>query len=260
MPWAQAAERCDALPPQARVRALSQPTQSYVRNCLLSAMTSGDYALLQPGLEAVILDRDMVLEEADLPIEHIFFPNRGVGSIMAVTSQGERVEAGIFGREGMSGTSIAMGTDRWPMKTLIQVAGDGYRIEAGRLRQAIEESRSLHMLLLRYGQSLAVQTAYTALANVTYPVEVRLARWLLMAHDRADGDEVTLTHDYLSVMLAVRRPSVTTALHILEGNLFIKGTRGIVTIRDRPALEEFADGSYGKPEVEYGRLIGPFFQ
>jgi CRP-like cAMP-binding protein len=227
---------------------------------MLSAMTPGDYALLQPGLEGVTLDRDMVLEEPDAKIKHVYFPNRGVGSIMALSSQGERVEAGIFGREGMSGTSIAMGTDQWPMKTVMQVAGEGYRIDTGRLSQAIGESGSLHRLLLRYGQSLAVQTAYTALANVTYPVEVRLARWLLMAHDRVDGDEVALTHDYLSVMLAVRRPSVTTALHILEGNLFIKGTRGIVTIRDRPALEEFADGSYGKPEVEYGRLIGPFFR
>lgn len=227
---------------------------------MLSAMMPADFALLQSGLEAVPLDRDMVLEVRDAPIEHVYFPNRGVGSIMAYTSHGERVEAGIFGREGMSGTAIAMGTDRSPLQTIIQVPGDAYRIGTGKLIEAIERSRSLHTHLLRYGQSLTIQTAFTALANVTYPVEVRLARWLLMAHDRADGEEVTLTHDYLSVMLAVRRPSVTTALHILEGNMLIKGTRGIVRIRDRAALEEFADGSYGKPEAEYGRLIGPFFR
>lgn len=81
-----------------------------------------------------------------------------------------------------------------------------------------------------------------------------------MAHDRADGDELALTHDYLSIMLGVRRPSVTTALHILEGNLLIKGTRGTITVRDRPGLEEFSDGSYGKPENEYARLISPFFK
>jgi hypothetical protein len=80
-----------------------------------------------------------------------------------------------------------------------------------------------------------------------------------MAHDRTDGDAVTLTHEYMGVMLAVRRPSVTTALHVLEGNRLITATRGTITIRDRSGLEEFSDGSYGPPEAEYTRLIGRFF-
>ena len=106
---------------------------------------------------------------------------------------------------------------------------------------------------------MVAQTAFTTLANVTHPVEVRLARWLLMCDDRSDGDEVRLTHEYMAVMLAVRRPSVTIALHILEGNGFIKARRGMITVRDRPGLVEFSDGSYGRPEAEYTRLIGPFF-
>lgn len=205
------------------------------------------------------MEKDLVLEECDQAIGHVFFPNTGIGSVMAFTPHGDRVEAGIFGREGMSGTALSMGADRTPLKTVMQVSGDGLRIEVGAFRRAIEQSRSLHNLLLRYGQTLAIQTAYTALTNVTHPVEVRLARWLLMAHDRVDGDELALTHDYMAVMLAVRRPSVTTALHVLEGNRLIRGTRGVVTVRDRAALEEFADGSYGKAEAEYGRLISPFF-
>ena len=222
-------------------------------------MTADDFGLLQPHLEPVTLLKDKVLEESDQAIGHVFFPNTGLSSVMAFTSHGDRVEAGIFGRDGMSGIAVAMGSERTPLQTLMQVGGEGLRIEVGAFREAIERSRALHMLVLRYGQSLAIQTAYTALTNVTYPVEVRLARWLLMAHDRADSDELLLTHDYLSVMLAVRRPSVTTALHILEGNRLIRGTRGVVTVRDRAALEDFADGSYGKPEAEYSRLIGPFF-
>lgn len=237
----------------------SSPSQSFARNSILSAMTAADYGLLQPNLEAVALEKDMVLEERDQAIGHVFFPNEGLGSVIAYTSQGDRIESGIFGREGMSGTAILMGAERTPLQTIMQVGGSGLRIEVGAIRQAIEQSPELHKLLLRYGQALAVQTSYTALANVTHPVEVRLARWLLMARDRTDTDEIPLTHDYLSVMLAVRRPSVTTALHILEGNKLIRGTRGIITIRDRAALEEFADGSYGKPEAEYSRLIGPFF-
>ena len=238
---------------------MSSPSQSFSRNCILSTMSADDYGLLQPHLESVAMEKDSVLEERDQAIGHVWFPNTGLGSIIAFTPHGDRVEAGLFGREGMSGTALSMGADRTPLKTVMQVGGEGLRVEAGAFRHAIEQSRPLHTLLLRYSQSLAVQTAYTALTNVTHPVEVRLARWLLMAHDRADGDELALTHDYMAVMLAVRRPSVTTALHVLEGNRLIRGTRGVVTVRDRAALEEFADGSYGRPEIEYGRLIGPFF-
>lgn len=102
-----------------------------------------------------------------------------------------------------------------------------------------------------------MQTSYTALSNAVHPVDERLARWLLMCHDRVDGDELALTHEFLSLMLAVRRPSVTTALHVLEGNRFITAERGYITIRDRRRLEEFAGDAYGRPEAEYKRLIGP---
>jgi CRP-like cAMP-binding protein len=212
-----------------------------------------------PHLQPVPFTKDMVLEENDEPFSHAFFPNTGITSIMAITQTGDRVEAGLFGREGMSGMPILLGADRSPLKTIIQIPGEGYRLEVGALREAIEQSRPLHTYLLRFCQAMVAQTAFTTLANVTHPVEVRLARWLLMAHDRTDGDEVALTHEYMGVMLAVRRPSVTTALHVLEGNRFIKASRGVITIRDRTGLEEFSDGSYGRPEAEYTRLIGPFF-
>jgi CRP-like cAMP-binding protein len=234
-------------------------SQSLVRNCLLSAMTPADYGLLQPHLEPVPFTKDMVLEENDKIFTHAFFPNTGVTSIMAITRTGDRVEAGLFGREGMSGMPVLLGADRSPLKTIIQIPGEGYRMEVGALREAIEQSRPLHAYLLRFCQTMVAQTAYTTLANVNHPVEVRLARWLLMAHDRTDGDAVMLTHEYMGVMLAVRRPSVTTALHVLEGNRLITATRGTITIRDRSGLEEFSDGSYGAPEAEYTRLIGRFF-
>ena len=236
------------------------PSQSLIRNCLLSRITPADYGLLQPYLEPVPFAKDMVLEESDEPFPHVFFPDTGITSIMAVTRTGDRVEAGLFGREGMSGMPILLGADRSPLKTIIQIPGEGYRIATDALRDAIERSRQLHAYLLRFCQAMVAQTAYTTLANVTHPVEVRLARWLLMAHDRTNGDDIALTHEYIGVMLAVRRPSVTTALHVLEGNRFIRATRGIITLIDRPGLEEFSDGSYGRPEAEYTRLIGPFFE
>ena len=138
------------------------------------------------------------------------------------------------------------------------MAGDGYRVEAGALRSAIAEAPALLPPLLCYVQTLITQTSYTALSNVNQSVEERLARWLLMSHDRVDGDDLPLTHEFLAIMLAVRRPSITTALHVLEGNRFIKARRGHLTLIDRDAMIEFTDGSYGVPEAEYDRLVGKF--
>jgi hypothetical protein len=103
---------------------------------------------------------------------------------------------------------------------------------------------------------VGVQAAYTALSNAVHQVDERLARWLLMCHDRTATDEISLTHEFLSLMLAVRRPSVTTAIHMLEGNRFISAERGFITIRDREGLEEFAADAYGGPEREYETILG----
>lgn len=111
-------------------------------------------------------------------------------------------------------------------------------------------------LLIRSSHNLATQVSYTALSNAIHHVDERLARWLLMSHDRLREDEFRITHDYMSLMLAVRRPSVTTALHVLEGNLFIRSERGAVIIRNRAAMQEFARDSYGRPEAEYKSLFG----
>jgi CRP-like cAMP-binding protein len=109
---------------------------------------------------------------------------------------------------------------------------------------------------LRFAHAMTVQAHYTGLSNAVHPIDERLARWLLMCDDRTDGGKLELTHDFLSIMLAVRRPSVTTALHVLEGNGFIRSERGCIIIRNRRALEEFAGDAYGKPEAEYRRLMG----
>jgi CRP-like cAMP-binding protein len=100
-----------------------------------------------------------------------------------------------------------------------------------------------------------VQTSGTAFANAEHTVEARLARWLLMCHDRLDGDDIPITHEFLSMMLGVRRAGVTTATHVLEGNGLIRAKRGVITILDREKLEGLADNAYGLPEAEYARLM-----
>lgn len=231
--------------------------QSTVRNRLLRLMSTEDFALLAPALEACKADKGDMLFEKDEEIGTVWFIETGIGSIVTVSPEGHKVESGLFGRDGFAPVAIALGSDRSPSQGLIQVADDCLRIAAAVLKDAIARSPSLHKLLLRYAQVLSIQTAYTALSNAVHPIEERLARWLLMCHDRTDGNEIALTHEFMSIMLAVRRPSVTTSLHVLESNGFIRAERGSVIIRDRAGMREFAGDCYGAPEREYERLIGP---
>ncbi|WP_159979165.1 MULTISPECIES: Crp/Fnr family transcriptional regulator [unclassified Novosphingobium] len=168
----------------------------------------------------------------------------------------QSIEVGISGRDGVIGMPLVLDSDRSPHRVFMQVGGEGFRIAAEPLQDAIDQSPSLRKLLLRYVQAFSVQQAYTALSNAIHTIEERLARWLLMTHDRQDSDDIALTHEFMSLMLAVRRPSVTIALHSLEGLGFIKASRGLVVIRSRNDLEEFAGMAYGIPEAEYKRLIG----
>jgi CRP-like cAMP-binding protein len=137
----------------------------------------------------------------------------------------------------------------------VQTSGEALRIASTDLWELVETRPNLHVHLLRFVQAFTVQVAQTALSNGSYTLEERLARWLLMCHDRVDGDVLTTTHEFLSIMLGVRRPGVTEALHILEGARAIRAERGLVTVLNRAKLEEVAGESYGVSEAEYERLL-----
>lgn len=238
---------------------MSQSDSSYSPNLLLQAMTLDDLALLTPHLERVELDQDQVLVHANEPIEHIYFPEGGVVSIVSITPGDGRTEVGVFGIDGMSGTFILLGADQSPQETFIQVDGTtAMRIGVAELRGAVSQSASLQALLLRYVQAFLVQSAYTTTSNAHHRIEARLARWLLMCHDRIEGDEIRLTHEFMSMMIAAQRTGVTVTLHILEGAGMIRSKRARVEILDREKLVDLAGDAYGQPEAEYRRLIGPF--
>lgn len=156
----------------------------------------------------------------------------------------------------MSGSAVVLGTDRTPNETFMQVAGHGFSMDANRLRELMETRPSLKLHLSRFAQVQMTQAAHTALSNGRGKLEERLARWLLMGHDRVDGEDIALTHEFLSIMLGVRRAGVTVATHLLEGKGLIRATRGAITVIDREGLEEEAHHSYGVPEREYERLFG----
>jgi CRP-like cAMP-binding protein len=224
------------------------PSSNFLKNKILAALSNADLALLQPHLEPVELEVRKVLEEPNKPIKHSYFIERGLASIVAGNSH-KRLEVGLIGSEGMTGLPIVLGNDRSPHENFIQVAGEGSRISANKLREAMQQSRSLEKAFLGFAHSFMNQTANTALSNGTATLEERLARWLLMANDRLDGDEIPLTHEFLSLMLGVRRAGVTVALHYLEHRGVIRLSRGQIVIQDRDGLKASANGTYHEPEA-----------
>jgi CRP-like cAMP-binding protein len=163
---------------------------------------------------------------------------------------------GLFGRDGMTGTSIVLGDTESPFDCFTQMGGLALRISADKLREALSRSVSLTDRLTHYARALGIQTTYTALANSQIKLEERLARWLLMVHDRVDTDSFYVTHEFLAMMLGVRRPGVTVALQILETKRFIKSQRGEIFMKDRQGLIDLSQGTYGPAETEYERLTG----
>jgi CRP-like cAMP-binding protein len=226
-------------------------------NRVLRCLSNTDLALIQPYLEPVELTFRKRLQSVNRKIRAVYFPESGLGSVVAV-SGGERrqAEVGIIGREGMTGLAIVHGTDRSPCEIFVQVEGAGQCITADNLREVLDKSPSILRCVLRSAHVFGVQSSYTALANAHGTVEERCSRWLLMSHDRLEGDELHLTHEFLALMLGVRRAGVSIALSHLEGRGLIETARGAVTIVDRDGLEERANGLYGVPEAEFERLFG----
>jgi CRP-like cAMP-binding protein len=233
------------------------PLQPSLSNRILSRLSETDFAILAPLLEPVRCPLALVLVEQDTEMPFTYFLETGLASLVPNSPEGQSAEGGIVGREGYVTPATILGSRTIPYKINIQMVGDGYRLPCEALIAASNASATLRDSLLKFAQALMVQMTYSVLANAVHPIDERLARWLLMVHDRSNSDDLALTHNFMALMLAVRRPSVTTSLHVLEGNGFIRTDRGYVAIRDRAALEAFAGDCYGTPEREYRRLLGP---
>jgi CRP-like cAMP-binding protein len=225
-------------------------------NKLLTSLADDDFDLLEPHLEFVTLGLRKSLEKPNRRIDAVYFPEGGFASVVAIQSSGKEVEVGLIGREGMTGLPIVFGNHRSPHATYIQAAGTGTRMLATALRKAFQTSPSLRDSLLKFAQAFGVQTSHTAICNAQSKLDVRLARWLLMAQDRIGEETMPLTHEFLALMLGVRRPGVTETLQALREQELISYGRGLITVEDRKGMERKAGGAYGVPEAEYRRLIG----
>ncbi|MBA8879128.1 Crp/Fnr family transcriptional regulator [Phyllobacterium myrsinacearum] len=229
--------------------------QFTVQNRLLARLEPEDYQLLAPDLELVRYKLRDVIQTPGEEIKYAIFLETGIASTVAKTPGGKDIEVSIAGREGMTGSSIILGTTLSPLPVYIQLEGMGYRISTDKLSAAVDSSDTLRRRLLLYIQSVIIQSATTSLINGRANAETRLARWLLMVHDRTNGNDLFLTHEFMSVMLGVRRPWVTETLHVLEGKGYIRSSRGKITIINRAGLVKDAGGYYGVAEQEYENLM-----
>ncbi|MBY5485393.1 Crp/Fnr family transcriptional regulator [Rhizobium leguminosarum] len=228
--------------------------QSTVENTLLKMLSADRFARLSEGMERVDLPLRHVLVASDVPTTHVCFLERGLGSMVVSSTDEEVVEIGHIGREGASGMHVVLAVET--TRTFMQVAGLGIMVPMETFQRALADDPEMRDFFLRYVHTTVLQLAHSALANARYNMHERLARWILMCHDRLEGNNLAITHEFLALMLGVRRSGVTNELHVLEGVHAIRSTRGNVRIVDREKLIEIAGGCYGVPEREYERLLG----
>ena len=215
-----------------------------------------EYEHLRPHLKPVELKSGHVLQEVGAPIEHVYFPQGSMISLISDTAAGESVEVGVIGYEGMLGLSLVLGVDRSPYRALVQYPDGAMRMEAQALRDGFKRGGALHDLLLRFTQGLWLQTSQVAACNRLHSVSERLARWILMSQDRCRCDDLPFTHEFLALMLGVRRAGVTEAAIILQAEGYIKYSRGRIQILDRAGLELFACPCYPIVKAEFDLMTG----
>lgn len=232
----------------------SQPAS--VRNGLLASLPLDVRARLLPKLSPVVLTMRQGLYSPDAVIEAAYFPEAGMISLVTNLDDGVQAEVGIIGREGMLGVSLLSGTETSFVESMVQMPGSAWRMGAREFRRELEANAPFRMLLLCYNEALQAQVTQTAACNGRHELEQRLARWLLMAHDRAGGDELPLTQEFMAMMLGVHRPSITVTAGILQRAGLIRYSNGRVTVLDRPSLEAASCECYGAVRRRFAALLG----
>jgi CRP-like cAMP-binding protein len=227
------------------------------RNKLLRALPADDFQRIRPLLEAVPLKVRRIVHHARLPIEHVYFVESGLISVVANTDdENNGVEAWLIGSEGAAGIPVVLGAESSPHRRMVQAEGSALRMRSADLRTAMDEVAALRAVLLRYVNGVLVQASQSGACNARHSVEQRLARWLLMAHDRLERRDLPLTHDIVAKMLGVRRATVTQVIKELEATGAIRGARGHVDVLDRPRLEALACQCYQIIRAEQDRVRG----
>lgn len=226
-----------------------------VANRLLAALPKKEYQHLLPKLEQVTLTFGDILFDPGDHIRHVYFPNDSIISLLSAVEDRALLEVGIVGNEGMAGLSVFMGVNKSRNRALVQGAGTAMRMKAAALYKEVSNGNALRNLLHRYTHSLMTQISQSAACNRFHLVNARLARWLLMTHDRVEGNEFHLTQEFISHMVGVRREQVTLAASSLQKQKLISYSRGQIRILDRVGLEAISCKCYGVVKEEYDNFL-----
>jgi CRP-like cAMP-binding protein len=225
-------------------------------NRLLSLLSDDDYERLRPHLSPVVFDYRKSLYEASRPIEHVYFPVDGVASLVITTADGAGAEVGTIGSEGLVGLPICLGDHEAPSSVYVQVPGTALGIDAHLFRGELDRSPTLNLIMLRYAHAFFNQVAQSAACAHLHRVEQRCCRWLLMTRDRMPTGDFLLTHEFLGMMLGVRRTTVTDVMGALQRAGLVRYRRGHVTILDHEALQQRACECYSISKLEFDRMLG----
>jgi CRP-like cAMP-binding protein len=226
-----------------------------IKNLILNNLAQDEYERLLPSLEFVDLPLGVILYKSGDTIEHVYFPSNGIVSLVTHMKDGTTIEVGIIGNDGMVGIPVLLGDDIAFEEAIVQMAGSAMRMRSDQLKKLLKRNNSpLLTRLLLYTRVLMKQVAQTAACNRLHTVEERLARWLLMCHDRMESDELLLTQEFISDMLGTRRASVGSAAMGLQLEGLINYSRGHINILKRDELEEFACECYGAVDGETNHL------
>jgi len=214
------------------------------RNRLLAALDPTDLAFLAPHLRQVPLKQGVLLQESGDAIDHVYFPQSGMISLLAVMEAGNGVETATIGREGAVGVMAGLGGRTATGRAVVQLSGSFLQIATAAFQSAVGRSPAMRELIARYNDAQVTLVYQVAGCNALHPVTTRLCRWLLQTHDRGDGDAIPLTQEFLSEMLGVQRTTVTTLARELQTLGLIHYRRGRIEILDRAGLEKRACECY----------------
>lgn len=213
-------------------------------NRILAALPPDDFHRFFSRLEPLTLSLRQVLQDATQPIEHIYFVEEGVSSVLTIMANGSTIEVGMIGTEGMVGVSALLGDGPAP-RVIVQIPGRALWMPVAQCKRAFDESATVRSVMLGFAGTMLRLSSQTAACNRLHSIEQRCARWLLMAHDRIKTDQMPMTHEFLASMLGVRRAGVTTTAGELQQSGLISYRQGHITIRDREGLEALTCECFG---------------
>jgi CRP-like cAMP-binding protein len=225
------------------------------KNRLLAALPPEEWSRWQSALEPVDMPLGQVLYESGMTMTHVYFPTTSLASLLYVMRDGASAEIAVVGNEGIVGISLFMGGESTPSRSVVQSAGQGFRMHGQVLKDEFSRSGPVLYLLLRYTQALITQMAQTAVCNRHHSLDQQLCRWLLLSLDRLPSAELVMTQELIANMLGVRREGVTEAAANLQRAGLIRYRRGHITVLERAGLEQRTCECYGVVRKEYDRLL-----